>query len=96
MAEYRDVLRRPKFERFRDFASLAEIIMADIEVKAHWYYPAITLDLIADKDDNKILELAGECSADFVITGNTTDFTFPRYKLTGIVTPAEYWERYRP
>jgi putative PIN family toxin of toxin-antitoxin system len=96
MAEYRDVLKRPKFERFRGFTSMAEIILADIDAKSWRYYPAVTVDLISDKDDNKILELADECSADFIITGNTTDFTFPRYKLTGIVTPAEYWERYRP
>jgi putative PIN family toxin of toxin-antitoxin system len=95
-AEYRDVLKRPKFEQFREFTSMSEIILADIDAKSLWYYPAIKLDLISDKDDNKILELADECLADFIITGNTTDFTFPRYKLTGIVTPAEYWERYRP
>ena len=48
------------------------------------------------KDDNKILELADECSADFIITGNTNDFTFPQYKQTKIVTPHIYWEQYKP
>jgi predicted nucleic acid-binding protein len=36
------------------------------------------------------------CSADFIITGNTTDFTFPVYKNTKIVTPKEYWINYQP
>ena len=67
-----------------------------IEHKSTRYSPRITLDLISDRDDNKILELADECSADFVITGNTTDFIFPRYKQTMIVTPKEYWENYKP
>jgi predicted nucleic acid-binding protein len=42
-----------------------------------------------------ILELADECSADFIITGNTNDFTFSTYKRTKIVTPKEYWEDYQ-
>ena len=60
------------------------------------YHPTITLDLISDDDDNLILELADECLADFVITGNTTDFTFPTYKQTKIVTPKEYYDTYQP
>jgi hypothetical protein len=43
-----------------------------------------------------ILELADECVADFVITGNTNDFTFPEYKQTKIVSPKEYWELHQP
>jgi len=52
--------------------------------------------LISDVDDNKILELADECLTDFVITGKTTDFTFPLYKQTKIVIPKEYWANYLP
>ncbi|GHV51765.1 PIN domain-containing protein [Bacteroidia bacterium] len=91
MAEYCEVLRRPKFAGFPGFAARAEAILADIEEKATMYIPSIKLDLISDEDDNMILELADESSADFIITGNTTDFTFPRYKNTRIVTPKEYW-----
>jgi len=43
-----------------------------------------------------VLELADECGADFIITGNTNDFTFPLYKQTKIVTPKDYWENYKP
>ncbi|CAG5067287.1 hypothetical protein DYBT9623_00007 [Dyadobacter sp. CECT 9623] len=42
-----------------------------------------------------VLELAEECSANFIITGNSTDFTFPAYQSTSIVSPMEYWENYR-
>ena len=96
IAEYYAVLARPKFACFQDFAVKPRVVLALIEKKALRYTPSRALDLISDKDDNKILELADECTADFVITGNTNDFTFPAYKQTNIVTPREYWTHHRP
>lgn len=96
LAEYYEVLSRPKFSRFPDFFVLAEILLADIASKAKNYQPTIKLDLISDKDDNMILELAETCQADFIITGNTNDFTFSSYQNTRIVTPKEYWENHQP
>jgi len=92
--EYHEVLKRPKFSRYQDFLIRAEALLVDIESKSVKYYPTITLDLISDDDDNMILELADECLADYIITGNSTDFTFPIYKQTKIVTPKEYWNSY--
>ena len=96
MAEYYEVLERAKFAQFQGFTAKARGVLANIEMKAIRYKPRITLDLVSDKDDNKILELADECGADFIITGNTNDFTFPSYKQTKIVTPKDYWENYKP
>lgn len=96
MAEYYEVLARPKFSKFQDFFIRAEALLVEIEAKSKKYFPTLTLDLISDDDDNMILELADECLADFIITGNTTDFTFPTYKQTKIVTTKEYWENYQP
>ena len=96
MEEYYAVLERPKFAQFQDFTAKARVVLANIEMKALLYKPSIFIDLISDKDDNKLLELADECMADFVITGNTTDFTISQYKQTKIVTPKEYWEYYKP
>jgi putative PIN family toxin of toxin-antitoxin system len=96
MAEYYEVLHRPKFSRFQDFLARSEHLLADIEIKSSKFIPSIKLDIISDKNDNKIIELADECNADFVITGNSTDFTFSEYKSTKIVSPAEYWEIYKP
>jgi putative PIN family toxin of toxin-antitoxin system len=95
MAEYYEVLSRPKFAKFHDFFTRAEVLLVNIEMKSIKYVPTIKLDLISDADDNMILELADECLADYVITGNTTDFTFPSYKLTRIITPKEYWESFQ-
>ena len=95
MVEYYEVLSRPKFAKFHDFFTRAEVLLVNIEMKSKKYVPTIKLDLISDADDNMILELADECLADYVITGNTTDFTFPSYKLTKIITPKEYWESFQ-
>ena len=91
MKEYYEVLRRPKFDKYYDFTARAEALLADIELKAKMFSPEISLDLLSDKDDNKILELADICEADYIITGNTNDFTFPTYKNTQILTPREFW-----
>lgn len=96
LTEYYEVLARPRFSKFLNFFQKAESILAEIENRAIKFSPTITLDLISDDDDNMILELAHECSADFIITGNTTDFTFPTYNNTKIVTPKDYWENYKP
>jgi predicted nucleic acid-binding protein len=40
-----------------------------------------------DEPDNRLLELADISKADFIITGNTNDFTMEIYNKTRIVTP---------
>jgi putative PIN family toxin of toxin-antitoxin system len=91
MAEYYDVLRRPKFAAYPDFVARAEALLSSIEARASMYTPQISLHMLSDKDDNKVLELADACAAAYIITGNTNDFTFPAYKSTRIVTPKEYY-----
>ena len=96
LQEYYLVFRRKKFYKYPDFTNRAETLIADIEAKSIEFSPKNKLTIISDKDDNKLLELAEECKADFLITGNTNDFTIRKYKLTKIVTPKEYWENYQP
>lgn len=90
--EYYEVLSRPKFSKFADFYFNAKLLLVDIEKSALLYEPILKLNLISDKDDNMIIELADECLADYIITENSTDFTFPIYKNTKIVSPKEFWE----
>ncbi len=70
----------------------AQALLVDIEARAVKYYPTVKLNIISDLDDNKFLELAESCNAEFLITGNTNDFTMKVYKETKIVTPKQYWE----
>ena len=60
------------------------------------FKPKIKLDILKDKPDNMILELADVSLADFIITGNTNDFTISHYRNTMIVSPKDYWEFYKP
>jgi len=93
-AEYFNVLNRKKFSRFPDFISNAQTLLIDIEKRAVKYYPTIRLKIISDSDDNKLLELAETCNADFLITGNSNDFTMSEYKGTRILSPKDYWNNY--
>lgn len=94
LEEYFDVLNRPKFTKYPDFVLNAELFLIEIERIAMRFEPKIKLNLISDIDDNMILELADECNADFIITGNSNDFTFSQYKDTQIVSPKEFWDFY--
>ncbi|HET8837789.1 MAG TPA: putative toxin-antitoxin system toxin component, PIN family [Flavobacteriaceae bacterium] len=90
LKEYFDVLNRKKFARFTDFAVNAQTLLVDIEKRGVEYFPTSKVEIIKDLDDNKFLELAETCKADFLITGNTKDFTLDSYKNTKIVSPKEY------
>lgn len=92
--EYFDVLNRKKFTKFTDFAANAQTLLVDIEKRGLEYFPTAKIEIIKDPDDNKFLELAETCKADFLITGNTKDFTIDSYKTTKIVSPKEYWMEY--
>ena len=95
LKEYYAVLGRKKFMKYPDFVSNATKVLADIENKAKWYMPKVKVQLLTDPDDDKLLELAHECKADYLITGNTNHFNIAHYKRTKIVSPKEYWELYR-
>ena len=71
-------------------------MLTEIVLKARFYYPTVKLDILSDKDDNVILELAYESKADYIITGNTNDFTLSEFKGTKIISPKDYWEMYNP
>jgi putative PIN family toxin of toxin-antitoxin system len=96
MLEYIEVLNREKFQRFPDFKAKAEIILFDIANNATFFKPKKKVKRLRDADDNMILELAADAKADFIVTGNTRDFTLSKFKKTLIVSPMEYWATYKP
>lgn len=91
-AEYVDMLSREKFARFPDFYARAQAILADIEAYAIKFNPTTKVDLITDEPDNRFLELAETCGADYLVTGNTNDFIMANYKGTKIVSPKDFFE----
>ena len=93
--EYIEVLNRPKFSRFYDFKINADFLITRISEMAELFEPQNKLNLIKDETDNRLLELAQLAKADFIITGNTNDFNLENFEGTKIVTPKEYWEKYK-
>lgn len=93
--EYLEVLSRPKFSKFADFKSNANFLIARINQISEFFEPKEKLKIIKDDPDNRLLELAEMSKADFLITGNTNDFTIKTYNKTRIVTPKEYWEEFK-
>lgn len=94
--EYIAVLNRKKFSKYPDFKESAQNLIFEIEAKSIRFYPKKQISLLTDKDDNKFLELAATSKANFLITGNTNDFTIKKCGRAKIVTPKEYWENFRP
>lgn len=52
--------------------------------------------IISDDPDNRLLELAIESNADFLITGNTNDFELNSIGKAKIVSPSIYWLENKP
>jgi putative PIN family toxin of toxin-antitoxin system len=93
--EYIEVLNRERFSKYRDFKANADIVLARLEELALKFKPALKIDRIKDEADNKFLELAVCAEVNFLITGNTNDFTFSTYEDIKIVTPRDYWQNHR-
>ncbi|MDR1097335.1 MAG: putative toxin-antitoxin system toxin component, PIN family [Tannerella sp.] len=91
--EYSDVLARPKFARYPGFVQNAAILLNRLAGIAAFYEPSVRLELIRDASDNKLLELAAASGADFLVTGNTNDFTMSAYLRTRILSPREFYLR---
>lgn len=89
--EYNDVLARPKFARYPEFVQNAATVLNRLAGIAVFYKPSVRLELLRDASDNKLLELAAASEADFLVTGNTNDFTMFSYLRTRIISPREFY-----
>lgn len=91
-SEYVEVLNREQFTRFPDFNFHAKVLLSDLESKASKFQPKIKLKIISDQADNRLLEFAETCKANYIVTGNSKDFTMAVYKSSKIVLPREMFE----
>lgn len=95
-AEYIEVLSRDKFAKFANFKAKAEIVLNKLRDISTFYKTDRKVDILTDTSDNKFLELAAVCFADYLVTGNTLDFTITEFEYTRILTPRDYWDNFAP
>jgi uncharacterized protein len=88
VAEYDEVLRRPRFalQPERVSSAIMNIREAGLLVR-----PVKRVTAAFDPDDNIFLECAEAADANFLITGNLKHFP-PRWASTQIVTPRRFLE----
>lgn len=94
LLEYYAVLNRDKFSRYPDFKLNAAVVLSRIEEIAVKHNPSVKVDVLNDKSDNKFLELALATNANYLVTGNTNDFTIDKIEKTVIVSPLEFVKRF--
>ena len=85
LAEYEDVIWRPKFDHLSEESrhmAISVIRKVAIIVNPSFHISAIA----SDPDDNRFLECAISAKADFLITGNTRHFPMGEYHGVRIVT----------
>ncbi len=92
--EYEAVIAYTRFSKYKDFAASAKDVLRHVKRVAISHKPSIKLEVIKDADDNKFLELAVSAGADFLITGNSKDFTFSEFRGVRIISPGEYYREY--
>jgi uncharacterized protein len=92
LAEYRAVLRRPKFgfdaDDVSDFMDLLEATSERVVA------PPLGLKL-PDESDRAFLEVAVAGGADVLVTGNVRHFRLPRASRLALDNPAEFVARWR-
>lgn len=94
VAEYVDVLNRDKFNKFANFKTRADVVLNKLREISTFYKSDKKVEVLTDIGDNKFLELAAVSSADYLITGNTLDFTITEFEYTRILTPRDYWDNH--
>ncbi len=86
LAEYEEVLRRPKFLGIpREYIHALLVLAA----RANLVRPDITLAVSPDETDNRFLECAEAANADYLVTGNIRHFP-KRHGKTEVVTPRQF------
>ena len=85
-AEYQDVLSRPALLIRK---GLRQQLLQLIKNSSHSVMPFRRLDITTDPGDNKLLECAEACRADYLITGNKRHFPV-FWKSTKIINSREF------
>jgi putative PIN family toxin of toxin-antitoxin system len=84
-----EVVMRDKFDRYIGHPARIEMLRY-IATRAEWFNPSETIHDCRDPKDNKFLELAAACHADFLITGDEDLLTLNPFRKTRIITLSEF------
>lgn len=71
-----------------------EGIINDFFGQVNWVYNRRQVNIVRDREDNKILESAVEAEADYLITNDNDLLSIGSYENIKIVTPSEFWVTY--
>lgn len=88
-SELVEVLLRPKFDRFVSL-ELRQTTLESIAYGAKWFTPHETVGACRDPGDNKFLELALSCRADYLVTGDEDLLILDPFGKTRILTLSEF------
>lgn len=92
LAEYSEVLRRPKFGFDEDrIAALLDYI----EYRGQTVASTPLSESLPDPDDEPFLEIALSCRAEYLVTGNEAHFPPAQRKGATILPPSEFLKSYR-
>src|SRR3954468_16191040 len=79
LTQYREVLHRPKFG-FQPNA--VEAFLSGLQKSAIMVSPTLHLNSASDEPDNRFLECAVAAKAEYLVTGNKSDFPFEEFRGT--------------
>src|SRR3989344_1647366 len=89
IGENRQMLR--KLVKDREYRELLERFFDNVqEVRVFK-----KLHVVYDPEDNKLIESAAASGADYLITQDTAVLDLEKYNKTQIVTPDEFWAKYK-
>lgn len=94
LEEYEEVTERAKFEKYKDFVSKAQALIAALKKVAIFVTPSEKIQILPDEDDDKFIELAIEAEASYIVTGNAKDFPMQEFRGIKIYTPKEFYEEW--
>ncbi|MEI6168894.1 MAG: putative toxin-antitoxin system toxin component, PIN family [bacterium] len=91
LAEYTDVLNRPKFRTYFNAHDVRDILIF-LEQNAHYVVSTIHVTNLPDPDDTPFLEVALSAGVPLV-TGNMDDFPSKLCRTADVLTPARFLEQ---
>lgn len=89
MGENRQMLR--KLVRDRSYRERLEEFFGKLNI-IKVYEP---LHVVSDEEDNKLFESAAASGAEYLITNDQEVLAIEHYHGTSVVSPADFWARYR-